>query len=208
MKHITCIYVTLLLFLFLTMEEDSMKPMQKEVLYPTVRVECLGVGSGVVIASQDDTTLILTAKHVLAKKHKCRVTLYPEEITYPATVVAKSKDHDLALIQIQAETPFVARLPDNPKYEKTMSVWKAGCGAGHDPFVAKGHLGDINPDHILFTAPVVGGDSGGGVYTRRGKHYVLIGIITAHAMGPTGAVHHLGYAHNWDSIMEFLSQTA
>lgn len=187
------------------MEVDSMKPMQKEVLYPTVRVECTGVGSGVVIYSEDGVSLVLTAAHVLTIKNKCRVTFYPDEVTYPAEVVHISDEHDLGLVRIEAETPCVAKLPETYHYKNTSSVWKVGCGAGHDPFVTRGHVGDSSHDMFMHTAPVVGGDSGGGVYARKGKRYVLVGITVAHAMGPTGAVHHVSYAHNLDAIHEFLS---
>ena len=189
--------------------EARMKILQQksQMLYTVVKVQGLkGRGSGVVIFSENGYSLILTAKHVIGKARKFEVKLYPDEVSYPATILGKSKKYDLALLRIEHEHPYVAEISSKLKVSVFQTVWKIGGGMGQDPFPGKGIVTGVKESHISVSSGTIYGDSGGAVFIQQGPNYRLVGIIVSVAILPKKIpVYHIGYAHDLESIVDFLT---
>lgn len=201
-----------LTFLFLTeyRSEDMIIQMKTEqMLYTSVSIRTNnGSGSGVIIASGEGTTLVLTAKHVIKGAKKPRVRVYPDETEYKAKVVMRSKKYDLAILSFEGNHPFVAKLPDDLNIRVYDKIYKMGAGGGiEDPYPGEGIITGIDEDSMQIDCGVVMGDSGGPLFKKVGDNYVLVGIITMVGMlGPTTPIYHVGLAHNVIAIMDFVSE--
>ena len=201
----------ILVFLFLTAyRSEDMKIQRKheQMLYPSVSIRTNnGSGSGVIIASGDGLTVILTAKHVIKNAKKPRIRVYPDETEYKATVVKRSKQYDLALLSIETEHPYVATLPDDLDIQVFQKIYKMGAGGGSDdPYPGEGMITALNEDSMQIDCGIVMGDSGGGIWVKDGDNYNLVGIITMVGMlGPNTPVYHMGLAHNITAIMDFVA---
>lgn len=95
--------------------------------------------------------------------------------------VYRSDNHDMALIMVFTKTAIVnVRVAMvRPKrslddYRITMPVNIVGCQHGVMPFLRSGIISIMGYDKMWSSAPVNGGDSGGGVFDKQGH---LIGII-------------------------------
>lgn len=208
-KLLYCLSLTLIFLVLSNPSEGhdmSIKPQQRQILYPTVKVECrAGTGSGVAFTVLEGSTYILTAKHVVDDcKGKIRVTNYPDNITRPAELVTVDPEHDLALLRVETEYKYLALLPKKRTFEPMTPVWKSGAALGHDPFVTKGLLAEVDQEYVMTSTPIAGGDSGGGLWVKEGKDYVILGIIVATPTENKKRVNHMCYGHSMEAIMGFL----
>ena len=201
-----------LTFLFLTeyRSEDMIIQMKTEqMLYTSVGIRTNnGSGSGVIIASGEGVTLVLTAKHVIKNAKKPRIRVYPDETEYKATVIRRSNKYDLAILAFEGNHPFVAKLTDDLNIQVFEKIYKMGAGGGvEDPYPGEGIITGIDEDSMQINCGVVMGDSGGPLFKKDGDDYVLVGIITMVGMLQMGApIYHVGLAHNVIAIMDFLSE--
>ena len=123
-----------------------------QMLFTVVTVDGVGSGSGVVIHSKDNFTLILTAKHVVKKMDEVDITFHPDGQEYHAIVVKVSKKRDLALLMVEGYThPYVATLSTDLKPKVYTKVWKVGGGM-RLPTVLKG---EDNPRAITTCEEVI-----------------------------------------------------
>jgi len=172
----------------------------EEMLYPTVRIETpQGVGSGVVIsiehrAKSIEQIAILTAAHVVGNQSVVEVEL-PACLTatslagrYDSTVITASvvitdTTRDLALLRLKPNTQeigcqtlvWTARLaPRDYKPYIFTPVWVVGCSLGLNPRPSSGEISVISGSYWEVSAPILPGNSGGGVFDA--KTHELIGI--------------------------------
>ncbi|MBL4644431.1 MAG: trypsin-like peptidase domain-containing protein [Candidatus Pacebacteria bacterium] len=107
--------------------------------------------------------------------------------SYETNIVAYDSDKDLALLSLQ-ETDTGVRYVANlykPKLDLRFfePVWVVGAGLGYEPFPATGIISIPEIDEgkrksFMFSAPIIFGNSGGGVYrynSTKGS-YELVGI--------------------------------
>ena len=210
-KLLYCVALALILFTATCVEADDMSKIDRkmnEMLYTGVHIAVSngGSGSGIIIYSGNGYSLILTAKHLLRKNTKLRVTVYPDEVTYPATLVKVSKAYDLALLSIDAEHDHVAEMTTYLELPVYYKVWKVGCGSGLEPHPDEGMVTAFEDEYMMSSAPITFGDSGGGIFVNEEGHYKLFGTIVMVGVGSGHPTPHHGYSHTILAIAEFLSK--
>ena len=204
---------TILVFLFLFSATIGASNVDKrvEMLYPTVIVDVEnGHGSGVIIQSDEKSSIILTARHVIEGETHPNIIFFPDNREIQGKVVKISEDHDLALVEIRMPHPYVARrtilLP-----EVFDEVYKVGGGLNHTtPYPTKGMVSIVDFFTMQISSPIIFGDSGGGVFSFIDGQYHLVGIISQIGLRPTmvggDPVPHIAIAVNSSAIEEFLTE--
>jgi S1-C subfamily serine protease len=164
---------------------------QADIINATVRVEAgTGSGSGTFL----DRKHLLTNHHVIAGSLKAggRVTvrgwiveggrLFP--VTYPGMVIVSDEKLDLAVVRIVGEwIGSVATIADVEPAQGE-AVIKAGAAHGDRVKVTSGwwQFTDEHPalgDVSHHSAPSIGGDSGGGVWSLTPGGYRLVAVTRA-----------------------------
>jgi S1-C subfamily serine protease len=148
-----------------------------------------GQGSGFILDKQG---LILTNNHVIDNAQRVEVTL-SDKHKYKATVLTVDKNHDLALLKIDAPNLTPATLADSRSLAVGQRVYAIGNPFGLSGTMTRGIISAIrsirgpqgNPieDAIQTDAAVNPGNSGGPLLNSRGE---VIGITTLIASNPNG----------------------
>lgn len=201
-----------------------------EMLYPVARVSLMedvstsvhpnwatrAYGSAVTIYS-DDITVLLTAEHLTATGYKMFVQFIDDPMLYPARLLKADEGRDLAMIVVETTNRPIAKLSFEP-VERFEKVWAVGAGLGTPMLATFGYSGLTNQGRMMFSASVVGGDSGGAVFTEKDGHYVVSGIVSqvslTHPVSPfvdfetyiEVPVYHRGIAVSSDAIQEFVNE--
>ncbi len=158
-----------------------------------------GTGSGSVIDSQGH---ILTNDHVVANAQNLRVSLGGEK-TYPATVVGRDPDTDLAVIKINAPAAELTVIPlgDSERLVVGQKVLAIGNPFGLDRTLTTGVISGLQrpirarngrqiEGAIQTDASINPGNSGGPLLDTRGR---VIGI-NSQILSTTGASSGVGFA--------------
>ena len=145
----------------------------------------------------NDTGLAVTAKHVVkAATYSMKAEIPGEKGKYRVRVLKKSKKHDLALLQVAVKTPTPYLKIRDPKtlvpgeevwavgnpllaFKETVtkgifsrifleSDWKEELKMKRPPYKFRG-------DWVQFSAPIIGGNSGGPLVDKEGH---LVGIVS------------------------------
>jgi S1-C subfamily serine protease len=227
---IKCVVVTILGYLVLisviSLAEASEAELRRDdMLYPTVRLHSEvsgGLGTGVVIESNEHSSTIITNAHVALMNggNPIFAMFVGDTEKYTTTVLRTHVGVDLALMTVNSGSRTVVRISNKRFIDRMEKVYSCGAGAGLPIHMTEGYTSITSPeDHrIMFTAPIVGGNSGGGIYIRTKKHYELVGISAqvmqtgAKVMSPRGQtvfqaavpVYHLGFAVDIDTVHKFL----
>ncbi len=148
-----------------------------------------GQGSGFILDKQG---LILTNNHVIDNAQRIEVTL-SDKHKYKAERIGVDKNHDLALIKINAPNLVPAVLSDSNGLIVGQRVYAIGNPFGLNGTMTRGIISSIrsirgpqnNPieDAIQTDAAVNPGNSGGPLLNSRGE---VIGITTLIASNPNG----------------------
>lgn len=144
-----------------------------------------GQGSGIII-SEDG--LIVTNNHVIEKAEEIIVTL-TDRREFPAKVIGRDIETDLAVLKIEASDLIAAEWGDSDALELGAPVWAMGSPFGLDQTVTRGivsgkhrrtadNSGGANPhqDLLQTDAAVNPGNSGGPLVNSVGQ---VIGINTS-----------------------------
>ena len=167
-----------------------------------------GVGTGVVL---DGDGRILTNNHVIAGAQSITVTLNNGE-SYPASIVGRDPNTDLAVIRIVADGLKPAALGSSSALEVGQDVIAIGHALGLQggPTVSKGVVsalgrsidsdqGNTIVDLIQTDASINPGNSGGPLANHRAE---VVGINTAIIQGTQG----IGFAINIDDAKVVVAQ--
>jgi S1-C subfamily serine protease len=138
-------------------------------------------------------TYIITNKHVAGTVGaSCKITKYVllkqrntvGKKEYDAKVVFVSKKHDISLLEV--DTPVseqfrTVEFSTEKDWDKTTlysKIYLVSCGLGTIPTVTTGNLSYVNKDETKmgFTAHIIYGSSGGGLYNKKGQ---LVGLCNA-----------------------------
>jgi len=173
-----------------------------------------GSGSGVVISSTKEGSVILTARHVVkkAKVGQLFVKFFPSEKKFPASIVHMSDTYDLATLFVKRKHEYIARIKVSTDMPIFYPVIKIGAGMSKRPYPAEGVVSTYDADTGFMTtsSPCIYGDSGGGIFAEIADMYFLVGIITTVGLVPTGMggipIPHICGSHNMYAIEEFLSE--
>ncbi len=137
-------------------------------------------GSGVILSSDG---IIVTNNHVIQDGDKITVITYSKK-KYPAKVLVRDPDADLALIKINADNLEYMEIGDISKSEEGDDCWALGNTLGLGFNISKGMITSLNQNilHSLmverflrFNAKINHGNSGGALINKDGK---LLGIPT------------------------------
>jgi S1-C subfamily serine protease len=156
-----------------------------------------GQGSGFILDKQGH---ILTNNHVIDNAQRVEVTL-SDKHKYKATVVVVDKNHDLALLQINAPNLVPATLSESTNLVVGQRVYAIGNPFGLSGTMTRGIISAIrsirgpqgNPieDAIQTDAAVNPGNSGGPLLNSRGE---VIGITTLIANNGADQSSGIGFA--------------
>jgi S1-C subfamily serine protease len=156
-----------------------------------------GQGSGFILDKQG---LILTNNHVIDNAQRVEVTL-SDKHKYKATVLTVDKNHDLALLKIDAPNLMPATLSDSRSLAVGQRVYAIGNPFGLSGTMTRGIISAIrsirgpqgNPieDAIQTDASVNPGNSGGPLLNSRGE---VIGITTMIASNGADQSSGIGFA--------------
>ena len=156
-----------------------------------------GQGSGFILDKQG---LILTNNHVIDNAQRVEVTL-SDKHKYKATVLTVDKNHDLAVLKIDAPNLIPATLSDSGNLAVGQRVYAIGNPFGLSGTMTRGIISAIrsihgpqgNPieDAIQTDASVNPGNSGGPLLNSRGE---VIGITTMIASNGADQSSGIGFA--------------
>jgi putative serine protease PepD len=154
-----------------------------------VQLQCgRSLGSGVVLDSRGH---VVTNAHVLDGASSCKVTLSGGD-THPASVVGRTVQNDLAVVQVRGATPPPATFADSSKVHVGDFVLAMGNPLGLQSSVTQGIVSSLNRNIqesstvdltalIQTSAEINPGNSGGALVDLSGR---VIGIPTLAALDP------------------------
>ncbi len=139
-------------------------------------------GSGLILRG---TSYALTSYHVIQQGESIRVTLPSGEV-YPALVVTKDRNNDLALVLLKGMRPmggFIARVQAEVKTGELVHAlgYPLGGRLSRQPSIVTGHVSaatglEDNIAQFWMTTPINEGNSGGPVVNAQGT---LVGIASS-----------------------------
>lgn len=132
-----------------------------------------------------------------------------------AEIIAYDKNHDLAAVKLTNTKPqdWVADLYAEDAIEDLTlfdEVWTSGCSLLHDPFANKGELTYLREmidqkAYLMYNAPSIFGNSGGGLFHGNGGLLGLCSRITNIQLGfGIDVMTWMGFSTHPDRIYEFL----
>lgn len=132
-------------------------------------------GTGVIVASGNWGTQILTVEHVIEDAHNLHATI-GEKTIVPATVVARDKKSDLALVETSKPNLPVATLSTAVGVEPGTPIGVAGFpipdafadeGLGVATSVYAGRVSSVRKGTLELDLAIIPGESGGPVFDAR-----------------------------------------
>lgn len=150
-----------------------------------VKIYCYGyegneaaTGSGF-IAFDDQT--VVTNYHVMEEAYTCKVSTDEDKTYEIESVLAYSKEQDLAIIKLKESTGLkVLELGNSENSKKGETVTAIGSPLGLKNTVSQGVLSgrlmEENMDVLQFTAAISSGSSGGALFNESGK---VVGVTYA-----------------------------
>ena len=165
------------------------------------------LGSGFVI---DETGYIVTNNHVIEGADEIEV-IFADGRTYPAQLIGRDADTDLAVLKIETPTKLTAlNFADSDKAEVGDWVIAIGNPFGLGGSVSAGIISarnrDINAgsydDFIQTDAAINRGNSGGPLFTLDGK---VVGVNTA-IISPTGGSVGIGFSVPSNLVSNIVTQ--
>ncbi|MEM0895557.1 MAG: serine protease [Verrucomicrobiota bacterium] len=178
---------TWLFFLSLAIEAHEPKDEGAEVYRKTsgalVRIHVFSgpnnaksIGSGFAVADR----LVVTNWHVIDGADRLRLRFVTSDAKWMnGTVVAKSREHDLAVIRLSRNAPMFLKLEEKGIPPIGSRVYTLGNPDGYDGIIAEGLLSGIwtarksGRQELQISAPISQGSSGGPVLDRNG---IVIGV--------------------------------
>jgi len=175
-------------------------------------VEEASLGSGVII---DRRGYIVTNAHVVANAVNIKaVTFSSSRIVYPAVIIRKDLENDIAILKIEPESPLpVAVLGDSDMIKVADRVLAIGSPFGLEQTVTAGIISDDSrnlviegqnyEDMLQTDAAINRGNSGGALVSISGE---VIGINTA-IYAPTGVFTGVGFAIPINKVKPIVKDT-
>ena len=162
-------------------------------------VEEASLGSGIIV---DRRGYIVTNAHVVANAVNIKIVTFSSERTvYPATIIRKDVENDIAILKIDPDSPMpTAILGDSDMIKVADRVLTVGAPFGLEQTVTAGIISDDSrnlvidgqtyEDMIQTDAAINRGNSGGPLINGSGE---VVGINTA-IYAPTGVFTGVGFA--------------
>ena len=133
---------------------------------------------------------------------------------FDADIVAHSEIHDLAVLRlcyprkVESVAPL---LPPAASLRLFQPVFAVGCSLLHDPIATSGHvtaLEDIidGEAYCMCTAPIIFGNSGGGVFVEVGGAWFLAGVPSRIAVSSGSPITHMAWFTPPDRIRQWVKE--
>lgn len=155
----------------------SDKPVDSVIKIRAESVQGLVSGSGVIVGPGR----IVTAYHVVNGAHEVEAEVNGEVLQ--GNVLLHDLQHDLALISVPTEgMPYVPLLPGDQHLAQQQLVSLVGFPFGDEQQAYDAMVSswiDSRYDEIYVNAPILGGESGGGLFATVDGQVYLAGVITA-----------------------------
>lgn len=145
-----------------------------------------GLGSAWVISSGGGRSTMVTNFHVVEDvftNGRRSVRVKREDLTYDATIVETSPEHDLAVLDAHVELPALAVSTDVPAVgDPVLAVGSPlGLGGTVSSGIVSGIRKEAGRELLQFSAPISPGNSGGPVVGLHGK---VVGVAVLKAVAP------------------------
>jgi len=175
-------------------------------------VEEASLGSGIIV---DRRGYIVTNAHVVANAVNIKIVTFSSERTvYPATIIRKDVENDIAILKIEPDSPMpTAVLGDSDMIKVADRVLTVGAPFGLEQTVTAGIISDdsrslvidgqIYEDMIQTDAAINRGNSGGPLISVSGE---VVGINTA-IYAPTGVFTGVGFAIPINKVKPIVKDT-
>jgi serine protease Do len=175
-------------------------------------VEEASLGSGIIV---DRRGYIVTNAHVVANAVNIKVVTFSSERTvYPATIIRKDIENDIAILKIEPDSPMpTAILGDSDMIKVADRVLTVGSPFGLEQTVTAGIISDDSrnlvidgqayEDMLQTDAAINRGNSGGALVNVSGE---VIGINTA-IYAPTGVFTGVGFAIPINKVKPIVKET-
>ena len=167
-----------------------------KLLKSTVRVSRgPATGSGVIIASREYKgvvfSYIITNYHNILTEDSVLVETFSyiknkaisSTHTYKGKVIAKNPFIDLAILEV-THSSSIGPVSEFASYDELEDLslydplFVSGCGLGKPPYITEGHLSMVSDTYYFGTAFTIFGNSGGGLYTKKGNLLGISKLIT------------------------------
>jgi len=175
-------------------------------------VEEASLGSGIIV---DRRGYIVTNAHVVANAANIKIVTFSSERTvYPATIIRKDVENDIAILKIDPDSPMpTAILGDSDMVKVADRVLTVGSPFGLEQTVTAGIISDDSrnlvidgatyEDMIQTDAAINRGNSGGPLINVSGE---VIGINTA-IYAPTGVFTGVGFVIPINRVKPIVKET-
>jgi S1-C subfamily serine protease len=175
-------------------------------------VEEASLGSGIIV---DRRGYIVTNAHVVANAVNIKVVTFSSERTvYPATIIRKDIENDIAILKIEPDSPMpTAILGDSDMIKVADRVLTVGAPFGLEQTVTAGIISDDSRNLVIdgqtydgmiqTDAAINRGNSGGPLINGSGE---VIGINTA-IYAPTGVFTGVGFAIPINKVKPIVKDT-
>ena len=152
-------------------------------------------GSGVIIASKEYKgvvfTYIITNHHNVLNEESVNVEAFSyvknkvisSTHSYRGKVIARNPFLDLAILEVTHSSSIgpVSKFASYDEVEDLSlydPLFVSGCGLGKPPYITEGHLSMVSDTYYFGTAFTIFGNSGGGLYTKKGNLLGISKLIT------------------------------
>jgi S1-C subfamily serine protease len=175
-------------------------------------VEEASLGSGIIV---DRRGYIVTNAHVVANAVNIKVVTFSSERTvYPATIIRKDIENDIAILKIEPDSPMpTAILGDSDMIKVADRVLTVGAPFGLEQTVTAGIISDDSRNLVIdgqtydgmiqTDAAINRGNSGGPLINGSGE---VVGINTA-IYAPTGVFTGVGFAIPINKVKPIVKDT-
>ena len=175
-------------------------------------VEEASLGSGIIV---DRRGYIVTNAHVVANAVNIKVVTFSSERTvYPATIIRKDVENDIAILKIEPDSPMpTAILGDSDMIKVADRVLTVGAPFGLEQTVTAGIISDDSRNLVIdgqtydgmiqTDAAINRGNSGGPLINGSGE---VVGINTA-IYAPTGVFTGVGFAIPINKVKPIVKDT-
>jgi len=198
---------------------------ERQIVNCTIQIgSANGTGTGVVIANdtKKDIAYIITACHVVGNEKQIagRQENGDDWIVEDLTTISTDIDNDIAILSSKASWKATAIMPtEGLTIQRFKQIFTYGFigGASHTGILSSGYVADIHnfqfafQERMITSAPVIFGNSGGGMFIKVGNDYVLVGIATGvHFMLHNNMkviVTHVSIACTKEEMLDFVKET-
>jgi serine protease Do len=175
-------------------------------------VEEASLGSGIIV---DRRGYIVTNAHVVANAVNIKIVTFSSERTvYPATIIRKDVENDIAILKIDPDSPMpTAILGDSDMIKVADRVLTVGAPFGLEQTVTAGIISDDSRNLVIdgqtyeemiqTDAAINRGNSGGPLINVSGE---VVGINTA-IYAPTGVFTGVGFAIPINKVKPIVKET-